>query len=50
MDNQAEEAYAAWPERLYVIGADGTIAYKGAMGPKGFLPDEVDALLKGASP
>lgn len=46
MDNLAEDAYAAWPERLYVIGKDGTILYKGAMGPGGFAPDEVDALLK----
>lgn len=43
--NAAEAAYAGWPERLYVIGADGTIAYKGAMGPDGFAPDEVAAWL-----
>lgn len=46
MDDPAESAYAAWPERLYVIGADGKIIYKGAMGPDGFDPEQVVALLK----
>ena len=50
MDDRAEAAYAAWPERLYVIGADGRIAYKGAMGPDGFRPDEVAALLAAGAP
>ena len=45
MDNPAEQAYAAWPERLYVVGADGRIACKGAMGPAGFDPEEVEAWL-----
>jgi hypothetical protein len=46
MENQAEDTYAAWPERLYVIGAEGKILYKGAMGPQGFAPDEVDSVLR----
>jgi hypothetical protein len=50
MDNRAEAAYAAWPERLYVIGADGKIAYKGANGPKGFAPEEVVAWLEAHPP
>src|SRR5881394_537791 len=29
IDNAADDLYAAWPERLYVIEIDGTIAYKG---------------------
>ena len=49
MENKAEEAYSAWPERLYIIGADGHILYKGLMGPRGFLPEEVDAVLRGLS-
>jgi hypothetical protein len=32
MDNTAEQAYAAHPERLYLINPDGTIVYKGGMG------------------
>lgn len=50
MDNGAEGAYAAWPERLYVIAADGTIAYKGAMGPDGFAPEELATWLAAHPP
>lgn len=45
MDNRAELEFGAWPERLYVIDADGRVAYQGKPGPKGFFPDEVDAWL-----
>jgi hypothetical protein len=44
MENPAEEAFAAWPERLYVVG-DGKIVYKGDVGPFGFKPDEVEQWL-----
>ena|SRR5688572_6208747 len=50
MENPAEDAYAAWPERLYVVGADGRIAYKGAMGPDGFDPEQVEAWLRAHVP
>jgi hypothetical protein len=33
MDNRADAAFAAWPERIYIVGPDGRIAYKGGMGP-----------------
>ena len=45
IDNAAEKAYAAWPERIYVIGRDGRIVYKGGMGPFGFKPDEAEKRL-----
>ena len=45
IDNTAMAGYAAWPERLYVIGTDGRIIYKGGMGPFYFDPDEVEELL-----
>jgi type I thyroxine 5'-deiodinase len=45
MENPAEEAYAGWPERLYVIDESGTVAYKGRQGPFGFDPDELEAWL-----
>ncbi len=45
IDNTAMACYAAWPERLYVIGTDGRIIYKGGMGPFYFDPDEVEELL-----
>lgn len=46
IDDEAEAAYAGWPERLYVIGADGKIAYAGAMGPMGFNPDSWEAAIR----
>ncbi len=45
IENTADGLYAGWPERLYVIAADGTIAYKGEPGPLGFEPEEVEAWL-----
>jgi hypothetical protein len=36
MDNAVDEAYGAAPERLYVIGADGRVAYQGGAGPHFF--------------
>ena len=33
MDNAIDEAYGAAPERLYLIGADGRVAYHGGAGP-----------------
>ena len=42
IEGPAEKAYGAWPERIYVIGTDGKIAYKGGMGPFGFHPDEAE--------
>ena len=46
LENSTEEAYTAWPDRLYVIDYAGTIAYKSKPGPYGFKPDEVAATLK----
>ena len=40
MDDATSIAYSAWPERIYIIGADGRIAYKGGPGPWGFDPAE----------
>ena len=33
MDNVIDEAYGAAPGRLYVVGADGKVAYHGGAGP-----------------
>ena len=46
MSNGAEDAYAGWPERLYVIGSDGRVAYAGGLGPDEYLPSEVGAWLQ----
>ena len=45
-DNKVNAAYAGWPDRLYVIGVDGKVAYKGGPGPGGFKPAEVEDWLK----
>jgi hypothetical protein len=45
LDNQADKAYAAWPERIYIVGRGGRVLYKGGMGPFGFHPDEAEKAL-----
>jgi hypothetical protein len=40
MDDAVAASYAAMPERLYLIGRDGRIAYQGGMGPMFFRPAE----------
>ena len=44
-DNQVNQAYGAWPDRLYVVGVDGKIAYQGGPGPGGFKVAEVEKWL-----
>jgi hypothetical protein len=46
MDDKAEKAYAAWPDRLYIVDKKGRIAYKGKKGPRGFNPEEMAQRLK----
>jgi Iodothyronine deiodinase len=45
MSNAANDAYAAWPERLYIIDESGQIVYKGGNGPFKYDPKEVRAWL-----
>lgn len=45
MDNKVEDDYAGFPDRLYLIGRDGRIAFKGAPGPGGFRPPELEAAI-----
>ena len=46
MDNRAETAFSAWPERIYVIGQGGRIEYKAEPGPFGFEPEMAENSLK----
>ena len=46
MDDAANEAYAALPTRLYLIGLDGRVAYAGGLGPFGFSPSEFGEALE----
>lgn len=38
MDNAVAKAYAALPNRLFLIGMDGRVIYRGGPGPYGFSP------------
>jgi len=46
MDAPADKAYAAWPERIYVMGVGGRIEYKAEPGPFGFDPEKAGETLK----
>ena len=46
LDDAVNKAYSAWPDRLYLVGQDGKIAYKGGPGPRGFRPDELKAAIE----
>ena len=39
VDNAVDEAYRAAPDRLYLVGRGGRIAFRGRPGPFGFDPD-----------
>ena len=39
--NSTEQAYTGWPDRLYLIDAQGRLVYKSKPGPFGFHPDEL---------
>lgn len=46
LDDTANKLYGAWPERLYVIDAEGFVHYQGDYGPFGFEPNEMREALK----
>ncbi len=46
MTNEVDEAYAALPDRLYLIDEKGRIAYRSERGPRGFRPDEFEAAIQ----
>jgi len=41
LDDAVSVAYAAWPDRLYLVDAQGRVAYHGGRGPFGFAPEEL---------
>ena len=41
MDDAVMTAYAAMPDRLYLVGLDGRVVYAGGPGPFGFKPAEL---------
>ncbi len=46
MNNTVDNAYAGWPERLFVVDAEGRIAYAGTQGPFGFEPNDIRKWLR----
>ncbi len=46
IDNRVGQAYNALPDRLVLIGGDGKVAYKGAHGPRGFVPSELERAIR----
>lgn len=46
MQDRVASAYSAHPDRLFIIGADGKIAYCGEKGPRGFNASEMEKALK----
>ena len=46
MDDRANKAFFAWPERLYLIAEGGAVAYTGEPGPGGFEPDELERAIE----
>ena len=46
MKDTACKAYAAWPDRLYLVGVDGLVAFAGARGPRGFQPDALEDAIR----
>ena len=45
VDDAVALAYGGWPDRLYLVGRDGRIAYQGGEGPFGFDSDELAAAI-----
>ena len=48
LDDKVNQNYAAAPDRLYLVGRDGKIAFKGKKGPFGFRPKELEAAIQSA--
>lgn len=46
IDDAVMIAYAAWPERLYLIDTDQRVLYPGARGPGGFSPAELQEAIE----
>ena len=46
MDDAVNEAYAAWPTRLYLIDLEGRVVYHGGLGPWGFKPAKLGAVIE----
>ena len=46
IDDTVASAYGALPDRLYLVGGDGRIAFQGEKGPRGFVPEDLEAAIR----
>ena len=46
VDDEIARAYGALPDRLYLIGRGGHVAFRGAPGPFGFQPEALEAAIE----
>jgi hypothetical protein len=46
LENRVARAYGGWPDRLYLIGCDGRVAFQGEEGPIGFRPEQLAAAIE----
>lgn len=42
IDNKTSTDYASHPDRLYLVGTDGKIAWAGGKGPRGFDANQLE--------
>jgi type I thyroxine 5'-deiodinase len=46
LENSTDRKYYALPDRLYLIGRDGRVAYRGGPGPFGFVASELERAIE----
>jgi len=46
MDDKVNQAYKGWPDRIFLVGIDGKLAYAGGRGPFYFSPDTLESSIK----
>ena len=46
MEDSTDRKYYALPDRLYLIGRDGRVAYRGGPGPFGFVASELERVIE----
>ncbi len=46
IDDSIARAYGALPDRLYLIGKGGRVAFQGAPGPVGFRPNDLEQAIE----
>ncbi len=46
VDDEIARAYGALPDRLYLIGRGGRVAFRGGPGPYGFQPEALESAIE----